>query len=224
MIQRKLKRPDRVLDELDYNTQQPDILFGEYGRTVQNMVMHLLTIENKEDRTKFAHAVVACMANLNPQLKDTLDFKHKLWDHLHVMAGLSLDVDSPFPKPSVEKLVAKPENIPYPTRKIKYRYYGKIVEDYLQKISEETENPSKEEYIQLLGSFMKSSCKAWNDENVSDQAIVDQMNELSGYNLNLNYDGQEFSLDMTRSGKSLAPILEDHRKKNKNKKFRKKKR
>ena len=189
------------------------------------MVLHLFTIENKEDRTKYAHAVVACMANLNPAIKETADYKQKLWDHLHIMAAYQLDVDSPYPIPEPEKLQAKPEQIPYPTRKIRYRYYGRIVEDYLRKIAEdESLAEGKNAYIQMLGSFMKSSCKAWNDENVTDQAIIDQMNELSGNHLNLSYDGQEFSLDMTRSGKSINPLLDENRRKGKNKKFRKKKR
>jgi hypothetical protein len=182
------------------------------------MVKHMLTIEDKETRTKVAHGIIAVMGNLNPGSKESHDYKHKLWDQLHVLANFQLDVDAPFSKPGPEVLTRKPARIPYSSYRIRYRYYGKIVEEYLAKLCNMSDGPEKNEYISLLGSFMKSSCKAWNDENVSDQAIIDQMNELSGYKLNLAYDGQQFSIDMARSGKSINILVGENKNyKNKNK-------
>ncbi|MBI3234843.1 MAG: DUF4290 domain-containing protein [Bacteroidetes bacterium] len=203
---KKLTKPERILDELEYHTLKDPIIIGEYGRIFQDTVKHILTIESKEKRTQMAHAIINSMSILNTQAKDTYDYKHKLWDHLHIISNFKLDIDSPFPVPNPEVLVTKPERIPYHTKRIKYRYYGKLVETYLLKVSTLPDGPEKNEYIRLLGSFLKSSCKAWNDENVSDQAIIDQMNELSNEQLNLAYDGQQFSIDMARTGKSVNPL------------------
>ncbi len=49
------------------------------------------------------------MGNLNPLLRDTADFTHKLWDHLFIMSDFQLDVDSPYPRPSREELTEAEE-------------------------------------------------------------------------------------------------------------------
>ncbi len=33
----------------------------------------------------------------NPHLRDEENYKHKLWDHLFILANHDLDVDSPYP-------------------------------------------------------------------------------------------------------------------------------
>ena len=54
------------------------------------------------------------MGQLNPHLRDIPEYKHKLWDHLFIMSKFELEVDSPFEKPSAEKLTEKPDQIEYP--------------------------------------------------------------------------------------------------------------
>ena len=222
----KLTQPENILDELEYNTQLLPLAIGEYGRTVQNMISHLLTVEDREQRTRMAHTIVNVMGNLNSALKDHIDFKRKLWDHLFIMSDFKLDVDAPYPMPSPNEIFSKPDRLEYADKKIQYRYYGRIVENFLSKLSDIENTDAKASYLRLLGTFMKSSCKAWNDENVSNQAIVDQMNELSGNKLQWDYNGQEFTTDMARTGKSLNPLAKDNshfKNKNKNrfKKYRK---
>jgi hypothetical protein len=211
LMLKKLTKPVRILDELDYNTQKEHIVIGEYGRIFQDTIKHILTIESKEKRNQMAHALINSMSILNTQAKDTYDYKQKLWDHMHIISGFKLDIDSPFPVPSPLVLESKPDKIPYHDKRIKYRYYGKLVEGYLLKVSTLPDSDAKNEYIRMLGSFLKSSCKAWNDENVSDQAIIDQMNELSNGQLNLAYDGQQFSIDMARTGKSVNPLKDENK-------------
>lgn len=203
---KRLTKPSHILDELDYNTQRAPIITGEYGRIFQETIEKIVIETDREKRTKMAHALVNSMSMLNSHSRDSYEYKQKLWDHMHIVSGFKLEVDAPYPAPVPAAIQAKPERIPYNTRNIRYRYYGKIVEHYLTKVSTVPDSPEKNEYIRLLGSFLKSSCKSWNDENVSDQAIIDQMNELSDEQLNLAYDGQQFSIDMSRSGKSVNPL------------------
>ena len=49
----------------------------EYGRHVQRMVDHLLTIEDSAKRLEQAQVVIELMGFLNPQLKNIEDYKHK---------------------------------------------------------------------------------------------------------------------------------------------------
>ena len=84
------------MNEILYNTQQKKLVLPEYGRNVQSMVDHALTIENKEERTKCVKSIINIMGNLFPHLRDVEDFKHKLWDHLAIMSDFKLDIDYPY--------------------------------------------------------------------------------------------------------------------------------
>ena len=39
-----------------------------------------------------ANGIIDIMGELNPQLRDVADFKHKLWDHLFIISNFELDV------------------------------------------------------------------------------------------------------------------------------------
>ena len=94
--------------EMEYNTSRNHLSMKEYGRHIQKMVEHVLTIEDKEQRQKNAFAVIELMGFLNPHLKNVEDFRHKLWDHLFFISEFKLEVESPYPIPTRETLKAKP--------------------------------------------------------------------------------------------------------------------
>ena len=66
---------------MQYNTQQKRMPLPEYGRSIQNMVDHALTIEDRSERQRCANTIINIMGNMFPHLRDVPDFKHKLWDH-----------------------------------------------------------------------------------------------------------------------------------------------
>ena len=68
----------------------------EYGRHIQKMIEHLLSIQDPERRQRNAQAVIELMGFLNPHLKNVEDFRHKLWDHLFLISDFKLEVKSPF--------------------------------------------------------------------------------------------------------------------------------
>ena len=78
---------------MEYNTQQRTLPLPEYGRSVQNMVDHALTIEDRAERQRCANTIINIMGGMFPHLRDVPDFKHKLWDHLAIMADFKLDAE-----------------------------------------------------------------------------------------------------------------------------------
>lgn len=100
----------------------------EYGSNVQKLVEHIVTIPDKETRTKHAHILVELMRQIHPQMRDGADYSKKLWDDLYIMANFDLDVDSPFPAPPKEILGKKPKQIPYTQSKLKHKFYGRNLE------------------------------------------------------------------------------------------------
>jgi Domain of unknown function (DUF4290) len=164
---------------MDYNTDQPPMVISEYGRSVQRMIDICLTIEDRNERNRCARTIVKAMALLNPQMKEYQDYEHKLWDHLFIMSGYKLDVDSPFPKPEQGVLAAPPERVRYPQSDIRFRHYGKILEELIRKAMTEEDPKNKEVFTGQLAQLMKKHYLNWNRDSVNDQLIVEQLEMLS---------------------------------------------
>ncbi|RZJ90818.1 MAG: DUF4290 domain-containing protein, partial [Chryseobacterium sp.] len=139
----------------DYNTTRTELILAEYGRNVQNMVKYICELPDLEERNKYAQAVIDLMGFLNPHLRDVADFKHKLWDHLHIISGYKIDVDSPYPKPTPEQAMAKPKHIGYPQQRITYKHYGKTVEVLIEKTKAVEDPERKSAMVQGIANFMK---------------------------------------------------------------------
>ena len=77
-------------------SQKTDLILPEYGRNIQQMVTHAVTIEDRSERTRCAKTIIDIMGNMFPYLRDVDGFKHKLWDHLAIMSEFKLDIDYPF--------------------------------------------------------------------------------------------------------------------------------
>lgn len=117
---------------MEYNTQQRKLPLPEYGRSVQNMVDHALTIEDREERQRCANTIVNIMGGMFPQLRDMEDFRHKLWDHLAIMSDFKLDIDYPVEIVKKESLEVKPDRIPYSPNVIRFRHYGRFIQDLIK--------------------------------------------------------------------------------------------
>ncbi len=98
---------------MEYNTTREKLVIPEYGRNVQKLIEYTIKLEDKDERTRMAYLIVNIMAQMNPQVKDSGDYKRKLWDHMIIISDFKLDVDSPYPFPSPEKLAEKPKPVGY---------------------------------------------------------------------------------------------------------------
>ncbi|KQR71120.1 DUF4290 domain-containing protein [Pedobacter sp. Leaf176] len=170
----------------DYNTTRSHLILSEYGRNVQNMVKYICELPTIEERNKYAQAVIDLMGFLQPHLRDVADFKHKLWDHLHIISGYQIDVESPYPKPLPENAFKKPEPLPYPQQRITYKHYGKTVENLIEKAMREENPENKKAMVQGIANFMKMAYVTWNKDNVSDDTIIKDLKYLSGGLLSLD--------------------------------------
>ncbi len=174
------------VNELDYNTQLKNLRLPEYGRNIQRMIDHALTLEDREERTRCAQTIISIMGNLFPHLRDVPDFKHKLWDHLAIMSDFKLDIDYPYELVQPEKLASKPEKVPYSTGSIKVRHYGRYLEELLDKAMAMEEGPERTRLIELMANHMKKSIFSLNREIVEDQKIYDDLKLLSGGKVQVN--------------------------------------
>ncbi|MDB5205906.1 MAG: hypothetical protein JWR72_981 [Flavisolibacter sp.] len=151
----------------------------EYGRHIQKMVEHLMTIEDKERRQRNAQVVIELMGVLNPHLKNVEDFRHKLWDHLFYVSDFKLDVDSPYPIPQKETYKAKPAPLPYPKRYPKFSHLGKNLELVINKALAE-ENPEKRQgFANAVAYYMKLAYTNWHKDTVHDDAIQSELTSIT---------------------------------------------
>ena len=163
----------------DYNTQRKKMTLPEYGRNVQKMVDHTKTIEDIEERNRAAKTIIQVMGNLNTHIRDVGDFKHKLWDHLAIIADFELDVDSPYPPPEIQKLNAKPNEIPYMQGEVRFLHYGRIIELMIKAAIELEDDEAKEYLTTLIVNQMKKSYITWNRAQVADEVIINDLKLLS---------------------------------------------
>ena len=173
---------------MEYNTQRKKMELPEYGRSVQNMVDHALTIEDREERQRCANTIINIMGGMFPHLRDVPDFKHKLWDHLAIMSDFKLDIDYPVEVVKQEELVVKPDMIEYPVQAIRYRHYGRFLEGMIKKAVEVEDELEKKYLIRILAIQMKKSLSNWNKDGIEDQKIVDDLREYSNGAIDLQVE------------------------------------
>lgn len=173
---------------MEYNTQQRRLPLPEYGRSVQNMVDHALTIEDREERQICANTIVKIMKGMFPQFKDNAELNQKLWDHLAIMSDFKLDIDYPVEIVKKESLHVKPDRVPYPQSKLRYRHYGRFVQDLINVAAGYEEGEEKRQLINLIANQMKKDYQNWNKDGVDNQRIVDDLCELSDGKINITVD------------------------------------
>jgi hypothetical protein len=170
----------------DYNTSRKKLQLPEYGRHVHNMVDLIMEMEDRDRRTQAAYAIIEVMGNLNPYLRDIPDFKHKLWDHLAIMADFKLDIEYPYDPPSRDILMEKPHKVPYCQREIKYRHYGYTMDLMIRKAIEYDDGKEKDILVWQLANHMKKSYLTWNKDSVEDEKILEDLAIISKRLLKVN--------------------------------------
>lgn len=171
---------------LSYNTQLEKLVLPEYGRNIQKMVDHCMTIEDREERTRCAYSIIHTMGNLFPELRDTEDHDRKLWDHLVIMSGFRLDVDFPCEVIREEALSTEPDKINENLQPMRFRHYGKSLPLMIDKAASMEDSPEKDELISLIAHHMKKLMLAVNKDGVDDAKVLKDLAEMSHGMIRLN--------------------------------------
>ena len=205
---------------MEYNTKRDHLTIPEYGRHVQKMINHAISITNKEERQKCVEAIIAFMGQMNPHLRDVKEFTHKLWDHLHIMSDFKLEVEAPYPKPEAEKLLEKPDPMSYPGNKIKFSYYGNTIQSMIA-TAMEMEGAEKEIMSGMIANQMKKSYILFNESSVDNNMIRLHLKQLSNGNLTLADDFQFIRSASVRQGGANSNKKKNFKKKNFKKNYKK---
>lgn len=164
---------------LDYNTGREQLLMPEYGREIQKMVSHAVSLPTKEERLKCAKTIVRMMETKIPLVKDNANYIQTLWDHLYLMSGKQLDIDWPYDVSNAEKIYSKPAAIPLPKNRVKLRHYGLLVEELLEKLKTMPAGGERDELMRQTANQMKRDLMTWGHGSADDEKVADDLARLT---------------------------------------------
>ena len=195
-----------VVQHLEYNSERKPLIIPEYGRYLHKLIDQATVIADREERNKAAKYIISVMGNLNPHLRDVLDFQHKLWDQIFIMSDFKLDVDSPYPIPSREVLKMRPDPLKYPQNFPKYRFYGNNIKYMIDVANKWEDGELKSALVKVIANHMKKSYLSWNKDTVTDVVIFEHLFELSGGKLDLLKSTEELTnvQDLMRTNKRMS--------------------
>ena len=175
---------------MTYNTEQVNLIIPEYGRNIQNMIEFAKTIEEDDERQRFAEYVVDLMLQMATNSRNNNEFRDKMWLHFFIIAKYDIKVTPPngvIPKSEESQL--KPLKVEYPKNNSKYRHYGQFVQKLIEKAIAMEEGPKKEEFKNIIGSYMKLAYKNWSREHyVNDEVIKEELKNMSEGQLLMDED------------------------------------
>lgn len=199
----------KVLTFVGTHTNQNTRL-KEYGSNIQKLVGNMVNIEDREQRTRYAHILVELMRQIHPNMKDGQDYYNKLWDDLYIISDFTLDVDSPYPPPSEEALGKQPQRVPYNTHRLRFKHFGHNIDLLIAKAIAVEDPEEKRAFVSYLFRLMKSFYIIWNKESIEDETIYQSIIELSNGKLSddialIRQEGLVESTPRERTGDQSQP-------------------
>lgn len=175
---------------LEYNSQREGLIISEYGRHVQNIIQHAKTLDSDEDRQSTIEGVVKLMAQMNPQIKSTLDFETRLWNHVFRIADYDLNVKVPEGVEIIPDSEIQRTKLKYPQKEFRFRHYGSNIQILIDKaVALEAEPEKQQEFVKIIAAYMKLAYRTWNREHfVNDEIIKSDIQRLSNNKLSLEDD------------------------------------
>ena len=164
---------------LDYNTQRALLQMPEYGREIQRMIDHAVTLPTKEERLLCAKTIVKLMETKVPQIRENSGYEQTLWDHLYIMSHKQLDIDWPYDISGAEKFHDKPQPMKLPQSNVRLRHYGKLVSELLEKLKDMPEGGERDELIRLTANQMKRDLVQWGHGSIDDEKVADDMARMT---------------------------------------------
>ena len=196
---------------LDYNTQRQALLLPEYGREIQKMVECAIALPTKEERLQCARTIVKQMENKVPQIRENVNYKQTLWDHLYLMSHKQLDIDWPYDVSQAEKIHTKPQPMQLPQTQIRLRHYGRLVQELMEKLKTMPEGPERDELTRLTANQMKRDLMQWGHGSIDDEKVADDMARMTDGIVQLDLNNFRFD----RTPLANEPMLPKRNKKKK---------
>lgn len=189
---------------LEYNSHRENLIIPEYGRHIQKLVEHAVTVEDREQRQLMVEMIVNMMYQIIPSARPSKEVSERLWNHVIRISDYKLDVTPPEDIVIVTKEDRqKPHQLKYPKTDPKYRHYGYHVQQLIEKASTVEDPEKRKVFANAIGSYMKMAARTWSHEQfVNDEMIKNDLRTISGKKLDLS---EETNLDYLGNIQHVQP-------------------
>lgn len=178
---------------MKYNTQREKLQMPEYGRGIQQMIEYAVTIEDRAERQRCAESIFSVMIDMQPQLREQPDYKHRIWDHIAYISNYRLDIDYPFEITRLGNEAQKPEPMKYPMKEIRQRQYGHLIEEALKLLAEMPEGEARDELLAQVANQMKQSLFIWNRDAMDEEKVESDIAHYTGGKVKLDLENFHFA-------------------------------
>lgn len=177
---------------LTYTNHLKRLVLPEYGRNIQNMVDHCVTIEDREERNRCAHTIIAAMLTLFPVTGDAEEYRRKLWDHLLIMSDFKLDVDFPFEHVNPAVFDARPEPVPCERPGfMPYRHYGNHIPRLIDAAASMPDGEERDALVYMVANQMKKTLTVDTNDTVEDARVFADLRHMSHGAINIHPETME---------------------------------
>ena len=183
---------------LTYNTHLKKLVLPEYGRIIQKMVNHCLTIENREERNLCAQTLINAMGNLFPALKEGDENQRKLWDHLAIMSDFKLDIDYPVDISKAKSMEQKPQPIGYSKGNNPVKHYGSLVFQLFERLKTMPAGKERDALTKLTANQMKRNLIQWSHGSNDDEKIISDLARFTDGIIQLDLDKFKFDVSVAK--------------------------
>jgi hypothetical protein len=174
------------------NNEQKTLLLPEYGRNILKMVEYALTIPCRHQRLEYAKRIIEAMGAVDMNTEDfgegyrrySLDYTSKLWDHLAYLSNYQLDIDYPVEITQLSINTSHPPRLPYPQKKMRYRHYGALVEQLIEKVRQLPEGPVKKNNLKATANRMKRNLADWKGDGITNDKVASDISEYTNGEIN----------------------------------------
>lgn len=174
---------------MDYNTSRVRLVMPEYGRNIQQMVEYAMTIDDRDERTRCVGAIAGVMLNIFPQLREDANCVQKVWDHIAMISGYRLDVDSPYPLPTKQEATTPPANhLPYPANRIRLRAYGTNVQNMLRMAAKADTEEERMAIAAQTAQYMKRLVESGGKDSNAEDRVAEDITELTDGQLRYSFE------------------------------------
>lgn len=177
-----------------YNTEKTSLLMSEYGRIVQEMVNHCLTIEDRQERLACAQGIVSVMASLVQEKSGNPEVQSKLWNHLALISDFKLDIDYPVEIIPKAEATSHPSPMSLPQGRIRHKHYGRIIEEALKHLNEMPEGEERNALVRQTADRMRQNLFTWNPDVMSEEKVAADIEAYTqGQNLSDALEGHQYA-------------------------------
>lgn len=182
---------------MEYNTNLERLVLPDYGRNIQNMVKYAMSLTDRDERQRCAETIISIMATKVPQQKNPEEQQRMLWDHLALISGYRLDVDSPYPI-NIQTAENQPRpHLDYPNTTPEFRHYGHTLEQMAKALVDMPEGEERHAATLLVLAQMAKSLYTWNRNVLSPEKLVDDISHLTGGAITPELSRQEIATLIT---------------------------